>query len=367
MTTLTNQDLFNYLNNLTQEIIKLKSSTQEGSLEYLSHSTLIDILDSEQRFIKQIYPKESQMLSFSSKGFPSTESLFADLNSMSELNGYDNITNGFNKDYFIDNGISEKAGPLAKMKNITKEEYEKEKQKISNKPTITKTSFGIRESESMLELGLREDLHLNNPDNLSIQYPILVSTRNTRYQGLLGRIFEEGAENHYFLDSSIMTKDQLRELEDSDKDLDKQPRRSLLSTFKSPLLYFKSSLLLISLSIGGGYYSYYGNDEEYIKLGNETKNYEYKLAIHKENINQNNKEKMLSPEDILKINSELKDLNYKQACIAVKNLSLLFCSFCTLMGSIYLGSKGIRKTKESLRLYREIKDLNKIKKLENKK
>lgn len=204
MTTLQGQDLFNYLNNLTQEITKLRSSTQEGSLVYNSHTTLIDILNSEQNFIKQTYPEGNQMLFFSLNGFPSLNSLIPDLKSISNNpEQYPEISQNFDQNYFIDNNEIITFELMKKNKivsEITKKEYDSRIEKLSGIKTKIRRSFGLRENNNRLELALREYIHLDNPDIFSLQYPLLSQERLNQYHMALGSLFSDGEDKFYYLD-----------------------------------------------------------------------------------------------------------------------------------------------------------------------
>src|SRR3989339_564532 len=102
MTTLIGDELFEYIEHLQGEVDKRISTNQEGSLSYLMHSQMRDIVIAERDFLKYINSNGTQpILSISPNGLPSVNSLNPDLEKICELaenkSSFSDITQKFRK------------------------------------------------------------------------------------------------------------------------------------------------------------------------------------------------------------------------------------------------------------------------------
>ncbi len=197
MGPLAGEELFCYLGKLNQRVGEKKSFEQEGSLAYSLHSQMHDLLVAEQDFLIRVYGDKS-VLSFSGNGMPSVESLAPDLEKMCQIDepNFKGVVEGYRKGVKVE-GLNEQ------YKEVSGDEWEKERKDYKKERLIFKQGFEISESDGKLELSLREEFYLNEPDEHSQKFPVLAREGRAKYQVAWGQLFSEIDEKCYSLNRAL--------------------------------------------------------------------------------------------------------------------------------------------------------------------
>src|SRR3989339_802539 len=163
MTTLIGDELFEYIEHLQGEVDKRISTNQEGSLSYLMHSQMRDIVIAERDFLKYINSNGTQpILSISPNGLPSVNSLNPDLEKICELaenkSSFSDITQKFRKGI---HGKNKEEGNI--YTSVSEQEWNKELSNRNKEKLNSQIGFAFSETdEGKFELALREDFYLQN-------------------------------------------------------------------------------------------------------------------------------------------------------------------------------------------------------------
>src|SRR3989339_545060 len=181
MTTLIGDELFEYIEHLQGEVDKRISTNQEGSLSYLMHSQMRDIVIAERDFLKYINSNGTQpILSISPNGLPSVNSLNPDLEKICELaenkSSFSDITQKFRK------GIN------------------RNKEKLNSQ-----IGFAFSETdEGKFELALREDFYLQVYDQHSKEFPVLIREGKMNYHVVWNKLIDNSEENFYVPNTALV-------------------------------------------------------------------------------------------------------------------------------------------------------------------
>ena len=157
LTTYEGERLFKYLGNLKRAI--QEATTTENTLTNNAHRQLYQILEAEEKFLRQYSPQPQ--LAFTLNGLPSTDTLKADLEAMCKLEDFKDLAEKYQP----------KPTTNQNYKTITEKDWNKQKQKHDQELT-TKTQFIIQETQDRkLELTLTEESYLDAPDQDKQQQP----------------------------------------------------------------------------------------------------------------------------------------------------------------------------------------------------
>lgn len=211
MTTLINNELFEYLDNLEKEIRKKvpDENNENGDLSSLMHSQMADVISAEKRFLKYVNSNGTQpVLSISPNGLPSVQSLNPDLEKICELADEEiplaEIAQRFKKGIKGKNNNNEERQLYVP---VSEEEWKIELKNYKPEQLITQVGFAINEAEDgKFELALREDLFLKGYDQYSKEFPVLIREGKTQYHVVWNRLIEGNEESFYVPNTALVLK-----------------------------------------------------------------------------------------------------------------------------------------------------------------
>src|SRR3989339_395002 len=198
MTTLIGDELFEYIEHLQGEVDKRISTNQEGSLSYLMHSQMRDIVIAERDFLKYINSNGTQpILSISPNGLPSVNSLNAALEKICELaenkSSFSDITQKFRKGI---HGKNKEEGNIY----TSVSEQDRNKEKLNSQ-----IGFAFSETdEGKFELALREDFYLQVYDQHSKEFPVLIREGKMNYHVVWNKLIDNSEENFYVPNTALV-------------------------------------------------------------------------------------------------------------------------------------------------------------------
>jgi len=204
MTTLIDNELFEYLSHLESEVGKRVSTTPEGSLQNLAHSQMREIILAEREFLKYINSNGTQpVLSISPNGLPSVASLNPDLEKICELaeheTSFGDVAQRFKKGMKGKNRSEE--GRL--YTSVSEKEWSKELENRGEEKLQTQIGFAVSETEDgKFEISIREDIHLQGYDLYSKEFPVLIREGKMRYHVVWNRIIDDPEQIFYIPNTS---------------------------------------------------------------------------------------------------------------------------------------------------------------------
>ncbi len=206
MTTLIDKELLDYFGNLKSEIKKIISESEKGSLEYLIHSQMGDIINREEEFLEYINSHKTRpVLSISHHGLPSVASLVPDLEKISELSK--------EKKSFIKIAGEFRKGMRGKNRGndghlyapVSEDDWKKELENRSKEKLQSQIGFSVNETEDgKFELSLREDIHLQGYDKHSKEFPVLIREGTMKYHVVWNRLLGNVEQSFYVPNTSLI-------------------------------------------------------------------------------------------------------------------------------------------------------------------
>lgn len=205
MTTLLDNELFEYLGHLESEIDDRISTSSDGSLQHLMHSQMRDLIGSERQFLQYVNQNGTQsVLSISPNGLPSVDSLNPDLEKICELaedeslfvdisqrflQGVNGIDMGENKHLYVP---------------VSEEKWNEELKNKNGTELQSKVGFKINETDDgKFELAVREYIHLQSYDQYSRDFPILTREGRMRYHVVWNKLIDDAEESFYVSNIAI--------------------------------------------------------------------------------------------------------------------------------------------------------------------
>lgn len=217
MTTLTGNEVYEYFEHLEKETARRMSTSKEGSLQYLAHSTLGEIARVEREFLKYVNSNGTQpVLSISPNGLPSVDSLNPDLEKAYELSQEGEFQYGL-LDFCKREDFNESHEGY---EVVDENEFSKSLKKYPQKKLETKSRFAISEIDGKLELMLQDKFFIKSFDELSQTYPIAIKSIKAQYQVAWGNLVS-GIESEYLVHD---TPKALTILQNNKNELKKKPK-----------------------------------------------------------------------------------------------------------------------------------------------
>src|SRR3989339_401389 len=204
-TTIIGDELFEYIEHLQGEVDKRISTNQEGSLSYLMHSQMRDIVIAERDFLKYINSNGTQpILSISPNGLPSVNSLNPDLEKICELaenkSSFSDITQKFRKGI---HGKNKEEGNI--YTSVSEQEWNKELSNRNKEKLNSQIGFAFSETdEGKFELALREDFYLQVYDQHSKEFPVLIREGKMNYHVVWNKLIDNSEENFYVPNTALV-------------------------------------------------------------------------------------------------------------------------------------------------------------------
>ncbi|PIN81732.1 hypothetical protein COV11_01295 [Candidatus Woesearchaeota archaeon CG10_big_fil_rev_8_21_14_0_10_30_7] len=220
MTTLIENELYEYLSHLESEVDKRILTNEEGSLQHLMHSQLRRVIITEREFLKYVNSNGTKpMLSISPNGLPSVNSLNPDLEKICELSE--------DEDSFRDVGQQFRKGISGKNKGedghfyvpVSEDEWNKELKNRSKEKVESQIGFAVSEvCDGRFELAVREDFYLQGYDQHSKEFPILIREGRMRYHVVWNRLVDDFEESFYVPNTALVLRG--RPIKSSEKQFD---------------------------------------------------------------------------------------------------------------------------------------------------